>query len=100
MSNNTNRIILAVERMQAQIAAHPEADLGKAASACALTPVDVATFNETRAWAQASGVLSHDESVSLWAILGPGGWREDATLAGKIALMKTMQELLSARRRS
>jgi hypothetical protein len=89
-----NRIVAAFERMEKQVtAAGPGALDRLPAGALDVTPADVARFNDWRALAQAGGRITHDESMSLYAVCGAAGWTADASPARRMVYLKTMQEL-------
>lgn len=71
-----------------------------AAAGAELQPVEIAAYNDARALAQASGRLSHDESASLYAVLGPNGWTSEATTPRRIVYLKTVAELMARTRQT
>ena len=88
-----NRIIASVTRVQQALdeksGFFPVGNLE--ATLATLTPSEMAAYQQAKSLAQASGIITLDESVTIYAILRD--WH-DASLAQRITITQLMSELL------
>ena len=93
-----NRILRSITDLNSRMSGIPADKLAIVDEAASLTFDEWAAMNDARVIAQASGVISYDESQTLADILGiatPATFK-DATLAQRIVAMKCCTELIGA----
>jgi hypothetical protein len=109
MTSTTNRVLAHAETVRAAIRSGqkadgtgPVGDLEKLDRDMAITPVELFAFQQAQAKAHATGVLSTEEAMTVYAALGGdygsspanGGWGEDADLAIKVTVTTLMGQLV------
>jgi hypothetical protein len=96
----SNRILDAVVAMRERFVDLPESRVTAARRMATLSQRDLGVFQEWKSLAQAEGLLTLDESLSVYAALGEAGetrdaegWPIDTDTAQRIVVFKLMQEL-------
>ena len=93
-----NRITAAIERAATALASVPAEGIAKCEKSATITPVEYRTYQDWRALAQANGILTHEESQTLYGILDSGPTAFAAhSLAARIVCLKSLSELAPRR---
>ena len=90
-----NRILEAIDRAETAIASHPGSAEKLARSLASLTPAEMAVYQERKSLAQASGLLTHGEAQTVYAILGD--W-DGASIAQRMTVTQLMGQLMGVQR--
>ena len=98
-SNAMNRIVNAIEGLKTRIAnLNDAAAMRRLETAASISFDEYTTFQNVKSEMQAGGVITYDEAVTIYEILGSGPEAfKRHTLAERIIVIKTMQELMAAR---
>ena len=94
-----NRIVNAIEGLKTRIAnLNDAAAMRRLETAASISFDEYTTFQNVKSEMQAGGVITYDEAVTIYEILGSGPEAfKRHTLAERIIVIKTMQELMAAR---
>lgn len=94
----SNRIATAIALMEPRIESMDADKRARLTEHTAITFEEGFVYQETKSWAQAAGLITHDEAITVYAAFTGTRWADGTSLATKIAITKLMEELLTAKR--
>ena len=111
MLDTANRVTAYAQKLRDQIATghkpdgSPLGDLARLDETMAISLAEFVAFQNLKSQAQASGRITYDEALTIYAALGDGyshdgngGWAPGVDLAMKVTITELMAQLAGVRR--